>query len=536
MPTADSRPFIEIFDTTLRDGAQTEGISYSADDKLRIARKLDELGVAFIEGGWPGSNPKDAAFFELARREKWRTAKIVAFGATRRAKLKPEEDPSVQALVAAGTEVCCIFGKSSVLQVEEVLRTTLEENLRMIEETVAYLRAQGKRVIYDAEHFFDGFDKNPEYALKAIGAANKGGAETLVLCDTNGGHLPWEVAATVEAVHKHFGPSVHVGIHLHDDTGCAVASSIAAIRAGAVHVQGTINGYGERCGNANLCIVIPNLELKLKMRALPEGALARLHEVASFVTEVANFTPNEQMAYVGNSAFAHKAGVHVSAMQRHPDAYQHIDPKLVGNQMRVVVSEQSGRANLISKAEELGLQNLDAATGAKVIELIKEKEHEGFSFEAAEASIALLIRRVSPDYQPLFTLLDYRGMVSRHGDRQIADATIKLAIGGHEVHTAAEGNGPVNAFENALRKALQPVFPQVANIQLADYKVRILNSNTGTGAITRVLIDWHDGERRWSTVGAGTNILDATWLALADGYEFILTPPAAAAGAVAATA
>ncbi|MEO6993989.1 MAG: citramalate synthase, partial [Lacunisphaera sp.] len=389
MPTIDSRPFIEIFDTTLRDGAQTEGISYSADDKLRIARKLDELGVAFIEGGWPGSNPKDAAFFELARKEKWQTAKIVAFGATRRAKLKPEEDPSVQALVAAGTEVCCIFGKSSVSQVEEVLRTTLEENLKMIEETVAYLRAQGKRVIYDAEHFFDGFDRNPDYALKAIGAANKGGAETLVLCDTNGGHLPWEVAATVEAVRKHFGPSVRLGIHLHDDTGCAVANSIAAIRAGAVHVQGTMNGYGERCGNANLCIIIPNLELKLKMRALPEGSLAHLHEVANFVTEVANFTPNEQMAYVGKSAFAHKAGVHVSAMQRNPDAYQHIDPKLVGNQMRVVVSEQSGRANLVSKAEELGLQNLDAATGAKVIELIKEKEHEGFSFEAAEASIAL---------------------------------------------------------------------------------------------------------------------------------------------------
>lgn len=536
MPTTDSRPFIEIFDTTLRDGAQTEGISYSADDKLRIARKLDELGVAFIEGGWPGSNPKDVAFFELARKEKWKTAKIVAFGATRRAKLKPGEDPSVQALVAAGTDVCCIFGKSSVLQVEEVLRTTLEENLKMIEETVAYLRAQGKRVIYDAEHFFDGFDKNPDYALKAIGAASMGGAETLVLCDTNGGHLPWEVAATVEAVRKHFGPSVRVGIHLHDDTGCAVASSIAAIRAGAVHVQGTINGYGERCGNANLCIVIPNLELKLNMRALPEGALSHLHEVAGFVTEVANFTPNEQMAYVGNSAFAHKAGVHVSAMQRHPDAYQHIDPKLVGNQMRVVVSEQSGRANLVSKAEELGLQNLDAATGAKVIELIKEKEHAGFSFEAAEASIALLIRRVSPDYRPLFTLLDYRGMVSRHGDRQIADATIKLNIGGHQVHTAAEGNGPVNAFENALRKALQPIFPQVDSIQLADYKVRILNSNTGTGAVTRVLIDWHDGERRWSTVGAGTNILDATWLALADGYEFILTPRAATTAAVVANA
>ncbi len=515
---------IEIFDTTLRDGGQTEGISYSVDDKLRIARKLDELGVAFIEGGWPGSNPKDALFFEQARKEKWAHAKIVAFGATRRAKLKPEDDPSVRALVEAGTEVCCIFGKSSVLQVEEVLRTTLDENLRMIEETVAYLRSQGKRVIYDGEHFFDGFDKNPDYALKCLGAAHKGGAETLVLCDTNGGHLPWEVAATVQAVRKHFGPGVRVGIHLHDDTGCGVASSVAAIHAGALHVQGTINGYGERCGNANLCVVIPNIELKLKLRALPDGHLARLHEVAAFVAEVTNFAPNNQMAYVGYSAFAHKAGVHVSAMQRHPDAYQHIDPKLVGNEMRVVVSELSGRSNIVEKATELGLTGLDDKLGAKVVELIKEKEHQGFSYEAAEASVALLVRRLTSGYQPLFALLDYRGMVSRHGERQAAEATIKLTIKGREVHMVAEGNGPVNAFDTALRKALHPFFPQVDQIQLADYKVRILNSNSGTGAITRVLIDWHDGsERRWSTVGAGTNILDATWLALADGYEYALT-------------
>ena len=524
MPEKTERPFVEIFDTTLRDGAQTEGISYSVDDKLRIARKLDELGVAFIEGGWPGSNPKDAAFFERARRETWKNSKIVAFGSTRRAGLKPADDPSVRALVDAGTEVCAIFGKSSVLQVQEVLRTTLEENLRMIEDTVAYLRAQGKRVIYDAEHFFDGFDQNPEYALKAIGAAVKGGAETLALCDTNGGHLPWQVAATVTAVRAHFGPAVRVGIHLHDDTGCGVANSIAAIHAGAVHVQGTINGYGERCGNANLCAVIPNIELKLNLRALPAGSLVRLHEVARFVAEVANVTPNDQMAYVGDSAFAHKAGVHVSAMQRHPDAYQHIDPAVVGNAMRVVVSELSGRANVVSKAGEKGFENVDAATSAKVIELIKAKEHEGFSFEAAEASVALLVRRIAPDYQPLFSLLDYRGMVSRHGDRSMAEATIKLKIDGHEVHTAAEGNGPVNAFDQALRKALTPLFPQVKDISLTDYKVRILNSNTGTGAVTRVLIDWHDGVRRWSTVGAGTNILDATWLALADGYEFILTP------------
>jgi len=528
---SSQRPaFIEIFDTTLRDGGQTEGISYSVDDKLRIARKLDELGVAFIEGGWPGSNPKDALFFEQARQETWTNAKIVAFGATRRAKLKPEEDPSVRALVEAGTEVCAIFGKSSVLQVQEVLRTTLEENLKMIEETVAYLRAQGKRVIYDAEHFFDGYDKNADYALQCLGAAHRGGAETLVLCDTNGGHLPWEVAAIVQAVQKHFGPAVRVGIHLHDDSGCGVANSVAAIHAGAVHVQGTINGYGERCGNANLCVVIPNIELKLKLRALPEGGLARLHEVARFVAEVANFAPNDQMAYVGNSAFAHKAGVHVSAMQRHPDAYQHIDPTLVGNEMRVVVSELSGRANLVEKATQLGLQGLDDKLGAKVVEVIKAKEHEGYSFEAAEASITLLVRRLTPGHEPLFTLLDYRGMVSRHGDRHLAEATIKLKVRGHEVHTAAEGNGPVNAFDTALRKALQPLFPQVAQIQLTDYKVRILNGNTGTGAVTRVLIDWHDGDtRRWSTVGAGTNILDATWLALADGYEFALSAPVAAA-------
>jgi len=522
---SDAKPrFIEIFDTTLRDGGQTEGISYSVDDKLRIARKLDELGVAFIECGWPGSNPKDAAFFELARKETWVNSKLVAFGATRRAKLKSEDDPSVQALVGAGTEVCCIVGKSSVFQVTEVLRATLAENLQMIEDTATYLRLQGKRVIFDAEHFFDGFDKNPDYSLQALGAAHKGGAETLVLCDTNGGHLPWEVADTVRKVCAHFGPSVRIGVHTHDDTGCAVANTIAGVMAGANHVQGTINGYGERCGNANLCVVIPNLQLKLKMSALPAGHLERLNEVAHFVAEVANFAPNEQMAYVGKSAFAHKAGIHVSAMQRHPDAYQHIDPKLVGNEMRVVVSELSGRSNIVEKAAQFGLTGMDDKLGAKILELIKAKEHDGFSFEAAEASVTLLVRRLSPDYKPLFMLHDYRGMVSRHGDRQSAEATIKLEVLGHPVHMVAEGNGPVNAFDTALRKALQPTFPQVAQIQLSDYKVRILNGNSGTGAITRVLIDWHDGnERRWSTVGAGTNILDSTWLALADGYEFALS-------------
>ena len=527
MPDPASRPLIEIFDTTLRDGAQTEGISYSVDDKLRIARKLDDLGVAYIEGGWPGSNPKDAVFFAHARGETWKHAKIVAFGATRRANLKPADDASVRALVDAGTEVCAIFGKSSVLQVKEVLRTTLTENLKMIEDTVVYLRGQGKRVIYDAEHFFDGHRLDAAYALQSLEAAVKGGAETIVLCDTNGGSLPWQIESAVAEVIARLG-KVPVGIHAHDDTGCGVANTLAAVRAGARHVQGTINGYGERCGNANLCVVIPTLELKLNFQALPAGALAHLHEVARFTAEVANLAPNVHMAYVGDSAFAHKAGVHVAAMQRHPDAYQHINPAVVGNATRVVISELSGRANVVSKAGEPGFTNIDAATSAKVIEIIKTKEHEGYSFEAAEASAALLVRRLAPDYQPLFTLRDYRGMVSRHGERSMAEATIKLNIGGHEVHTAAEGNGPVNAFDQALRKALQPLFPQVKDISLTDYKVRIINSNLGTAAITRVLIDWHDsgpdesasGERRWSTVGAGANILDATWLALADGYEY----------------
>jgi len=530
MSPASPAPAVEIFDTTLRDGSQREGISFSLDDKLRIARKLDELGVMFIEGGWPGSNPKDAAFFERVRGERYHHAKIVAFGATRRAKLKPEDDPSVRALVEAGTEVCAIFGKSSPLQVKEVLRTNLEENLAMIADTVGWLRAQGRRVIYDAEHFFDGFDADPAYALQTLDAARRAGAETLVLCDTNGGHLPWQVETAVQAVRRHFGPEVRIGIHAHDDTGCGVANTVAAVRAGATHVQGTVNGYGERCGNANLCVVIPNLELKLKLRALPDGRLPHLHEAARFVAEVANLLPDNHMAYVGDSAFAHKAGVHVSAMQRHPDAYQHIDPARVGNEMRVVVSELAGRANVVSKALEFGLENLDPALGSKAVEVIKAREHDGFSFEAAEASVALLVSRLRPEYRAPFTLLDYRIMVSRHGERRIAEATIKLQIGDHEAHTAAEGDGPVHALDKAIRKALTPAFPQVPHLQLADYKVRILNSNSGTAAITRVLIDWHDagqgdaGPRRWSTVGAGPNILEATWLALADGYEFAVAP------------
>ncbi len=528
---------IEVFDTTLRDGAQREGISWSADDKLRIARALDALGVDFIEGGWPGSNPKDAEFFERARSETWRHARLVAFGATRRSGLACGDDPSLRALAEAGTQVCAIFGKSSPRQAEEVLRVTPAENLVLIEETVRWLSGRGKRVIYDAEHFFDGYKAAPGYALDTLRAARRGGAETLVLCDTNGGSLPWEVETIVGAVGLALGAEVRLGIHAHDDTGCGVANTVAAVRAGAWHVQGTINGYGERCGNANLCAVLPNLALKMGVPVLPAGQLAHLPAVARLVAEVANVAPDAHAAYVGRSAFAHKAGVHVSALQRWADAYQHVDPALVGNAARVVVSELAGRANVLAKADEFGLGGLDAPAGARVVQKIKLHEHEGFSFEAADASVALLVRRERPDYAPPFELLDYRVTAGQRGGAVFSEATVRLRVGNEVVHTAAEGDGPVHAFDLALRKALVPAYPLAARVALADYKVRILDGADGTRAVTRVLIDWTDGAQEWSTVGASPNILEATWRALADGFEFAfsthglatLTPQAAAA-------
>jgi 2-isopropylmalate synthase len=485
---------VEIFDTTLRDGSQREGISYSLEDKLRIAAHLDELGVTFIEGGWPGSNPKDAAFFQRAARETWKHALIAAFGSTRRAMTKCEHDASVQALLDAGTPVCAIFGKSSPLQVHEVLRVSLDENLAMIEETVAYLRQRGKRVIYDAEHFFDGYAADARYALATLKAARDGGAETLVLCDTNGGSMPWQVEEVVRAVREAV-PGVRIGCHTHDDAGCGVANALAAVRAGATHVQGTINGYGERCGNANLCSIIPSLELKLGLRALPEGKLRQLRETARFVAEVANLAPDDHAPYVGGSAFAHKGGVHVAAMRRTSASYEHIDPSLVGNVSRVVVSELAGRANVLAKAAELGVDVSDEAASVAAVERIKAREAEGFSFEAAEASVALLVLRQASTYRVPFELVDYRVIVSRFADTGSAEATIKLRVGDKVQHTAAEGDGPV----------------------------RILDGGAGTRAITRVLIDWRAGERRFGTVGASSNILEATWLALADGLEFALS-------------
>lgn len=511
---------IKIYDTTLRDGTQSEGVSLSCDDKLRIAQRLDELGVAYIEGGWPGSNPKDVEFFQRTGELDLEHAKIAAFGSTCRVGSDPAEDANIQALLEAETPVCTVVGKTWTLHVTDVLRTTLDENLRLIDESLAYLKSQGKEVIYDAEHFFDGYKANPEYAVKTLQAAANGGADCVVLCDTNGGTLPWEIARIMNEVRASL-PEVELGIHTHNDGECAVANTLAAVAEGAVHVQGTINGYGERCGNANLCSIVPDLELKMGHVCLPEGNLPDLFDAARFVAEVANMNFDEHAAYVGRSAFAHKGGIHVAAMRRNIHSYQHINPILVGNEMRTVVSELSGRGNLLSKAEELGLEagNKEAVVG--VLQEIKELEARGFSFEAAEASVAMMMRRQHPDYQSPFELIDYSATVEHRDGRGVfAEATVKVRVGDEIHHTVAEGNGPVNALDAALRKALVPVYPRLADFQLADYKVRILDGNNGTAATTRVLIDTQNGHTRWSTVGASTNIIEASWRALADSIEY----------------
>lgn len=513
---------IQIYDTTLRDGTQREGISLSGDDKLRIARKLDDLGVAFIEGGWPGSNPKDAEFFNRARDMKWNHALIAAFGSTCRAQGSPDDDANIKAVLGARTPVCTVVGKTWTLHVTEVLRTTLDDNLRIIEQSLSYLRMQGRRVIYDAEHFFDGYKADRFYALETLKAAVWGGAETIVLCDTNGGSMPWEITPIVRDVQAALNHPI--GIHTHNDGECAVANSLAAIREGAIQVQGTINGYGERCGNANLCSIIPDLELKLGLYCLPEGNLPKLYEVSHFVAEVTNLAPDEHLAYVGQSAFAHKGGIHVAAMRRNAYSYQHIDPALVGNQMRVVVSELSGRGNLLSKAEEYGLDVNGGAEVADVLNEIKLLEAKGFSFEAAEASVAMMMKRQQPDYRAPFELIDFSVNVEHRDGRGIfAEATVKVRVDGAVLHTAAEGNGPVNALDAALRKALIQHYPAIEFFHLADYKVRILDGNHGTAAITRVLIDTQNGTKRWSTVGASTNIIEASWRALVDSVEYGLT-------------
>jgi 2-isopropylmalate synthase len=515
---------IQIYDTTLRDGTQRAGISLSAVDKIRIAQRLDELGFAFIEGGWPGSNPKDAEFFERARDIRWRTAVIAAFGSTCRAQGTPESDSNIQALLQARTPVCTVVGKTWTMHVTDVLRTTLDDNLRIIEASMAYLRAENRRVIYDAEHFFDGYKADATYAVETLKAAVRGGAETVVLCDTNGGTMPWEICGVVRDVSTRLQHPF--GIHTHNDGECAVANTLAAVREGAIQVQGTINGYGERCGNANLCSIIPDLELKLNVRCLPEGRLKTLSELSHYVAEVVNLAPDEHLAYVGRHAFAHKGGIHVAAMRRTAQSYQHIDPQLVGNEMHVVVSELSGRGNLLSKAAEYGIELEQGDKLGGVLDEIKALEAQGFAFEAAEASVAIMMKRLEPGYQAPFELIDFTVNVEHRLGRGIfSEATVKVRVPGSDdvLHTAAEGNGPVSALDKALRKALTPHYPALAGFQLADYKVRILDTTDGTSAVTRVLIDTNSGTKRWTTVGASANIIEASWRALADAIEYGLS-------------
>jgi 2-isopropylmalate synthase len=514
---------IEILDTTLRDGAQAEGISFSLEDKLRIAQRLDALGVRYIEGGWPGSNPKDARFFERAGSLALNQATIVAFGATRRAGILPADDANLAALLAAGTPAVSLFGKSWPLHVERILETSLAENLEMIEGSIRYLRAAGRQVIYDAEHFFDGYAADPAYALETLRAALAGGAQCLVLCDTNGGSLPGQVAEVVGRVQATF-PEAQLGIHAHNDGGLAVANTLAAVEAGAVHVQGTINGYGERCGNADLTSVIPNLQLKMGRAVVTPEQLTGLSETARLVSELANLKPNPHAPYVGRSAFAHKGGVHVAAVLKAAESYQHIDPSLVGGKQRLLVSELSGKGNIIGKAAELCPELETGSERAReILREVKELEARGYQFEGAEGSFELLLRRAQPDYRPPFELLDFTVLVEkRQGIGIVVEATVKARVGGEVMHTAAVGNGPVNALDLAIRKAILPFYPELDRVQLVDYKVRILDEQRATAAQTRVLIEASDGERTWNTVGSSTNIIEASFQALVDSLELPL--------------
>ncbi|HOX18395.1 MAG TPA: citramalate synthase [Kiritimatiellia bacterium] len=514
---------IAIYDTTLRDGAQGEGISFSVEGKVRVAKRLDAFGVDYIEGGFAASNPKDMAFFKEIKKEKLAHAKIAAFGSTRRANTPVAKDAGTRALLEADTPVVTIFGKSWRLHVKEVLRTTDEENLAMIADTVRHLKQHGKEVIYDAEHFFDGYKDDREYALKTLRAALDAGADLVVPCDTNGGALPHEVFSIIQDVIRAVGPKV--GIHTHNDGETGVANSLEAVRAGAVQVQGTTNGYGERTGNANLTSIIPNLVLKMGCDCLREGSLKQLREVSQFVDEIANVRPNRKAAFVGDSAFAHKAGMHVDAVRKVARSFEHIDPAVVGNERRVLVSELSGASNIFLKAVEMGM-NLDK-TSPEVKEILRElerQEKEGYEFEAAEGSFKLLVQKVLKAHRPFFTLEGFRVIVEkRHRSEPcLSEATVKLTVNGETEHTVAEGDGPVDALNSALRNALTRFYPQIADVVLTDYRVRILDPETATAAKTRVLIESSDGRQTWGTVGVSGNIIEASWEALVDSVEYKL--------------
>lgn len=514
---------ILLYDTTLRDGTQGEGISLSCTDKLKIAQKLDEFGVHYIEGGWPGSNPKDAEFFARQGELKLKQAKITAFGSTRYKGTTCDKDANIQALVNANTPVVTLVGKSWDLHVHHVLQTDPEENLDMILESVRYFKDRNKEVVYDAEHFFDGYKANPEYAMLTLHAAVQGGADCLVLCDTNGGSTPWEIEEITRRVAETY-QGVQIGIHAHNDSELGVANTLAGVRGGAVHIQATINGYGERVGNANMISVIPDLQLKMGYRCVSDEQLANLTQLSRYVDELANMTPNDRQAYVGHSAFAHKGGIHVAAIRKVEESYQHINPILVGNRRRTLVSELSGRGNILDKAEELGLDTT-REDAKKVLEQIKHLENQGYTFEGAEASVDMMLRRVSKNYMPPFEVIDYMVVTeNREGRGLFTEATVKIKVGDEVRHTVAEGNGPVNALNLALRRALYQDFPRLQSIHLSDYKVRILDSDSGTAATTRVMIDFHDeaAPHSWTTVGAHTNIIEASWRALVDSMEYAL--------------
>jgi 2-isopropylmalate synthase len=515
---------IVIYDTTLRDGAQGPAVSFSAADKVRIARALDGLGFDYVEGGFPGSNPKDAELFDSLAKHPLKRARLAAFGATRRANGRCEDDANLQALLESGAPVWTLVGKSDPWQVTTVLQTTPSENLAMVEESVAYGVGVGREVIFDAEHFFDGFERDSEYAIEVCLAAGRAGASWVVLCDTNGGSLPAEIRRGVEAVRRALtglDRPVRVGIHTHNDCELAVANSLEGVQAGADMVQGTINGYGERCGNANLVSVVANLVLKLGFEALPPTSVAKFSELSRTVAEIANLALPLQQPFVGHGAFAHKGGQHVAAVLRHKDSYQHIDPAVVGNEPRVLVSELSGRGNVLAKAREFGLElDRDDPQTRWLVQHLKELEHRGYSYEAAEASFAMLVRRLQPGYQAPWTVVDFTTNVRKNGESVDAEATVRVDVGGTVYHTAASGNGPVNALDAALRKALSPRFPSLRGVTLHDYKVRILDGDAGTAATTRVLIESGKGSKRWTTVGCSSNIIEASLLALVDSLEY----------------
>ena len=516
------KPQVEIYDTTLRDGSQGEGINFSVADKLRIAEKLDAFGVHYIEGGWPGSNPKDIEFFAQAKKKKFKNAKLAAFGSTRKKSTPVEQDDQVRLLIEAGTPVVTIYGKTSMLHVKEVLRCTPDENIAMIADTVKYLKDHGKFVIYDAEHAFDGYKLNAEYALDTWRAAEKAGADFVVLCDTNGGCLPGEIAAITKAAIGNL--NCKVGIHTHDDIGLGVANALASLDAGAVHVQGTINGYGERTGNCNLTSVIPCIALKMKKTCVPAKSLAKLKELSGFVDEVANLRHNPRLPWVGSSAFAHKGGAHVNAVQKLASSYEHVDPSLVGNERNILISDLAGRSNIVIKAQELGFKiTNDTPELRQILDTIKQREHEGYEFEAAEASMALIIRGIlDHNSELMFTVEKYHVSMRRDAKQSICEATVRVRVGKKVHDEVAKGDGPVNALDSALRAALAKSFPKLKKITLTDYKVRILDGVAGTAAKTRVLIESSDGKREWGTVGVSENIIEASLQALVDSMEYVL--------------